>query len=313
MQGSIARTRQKNCVKEPKEDTPRWAFLVESLEIWHNDARSDYAEQGVGAMQEEKKLPFHSFAFTLLENRQPRTSLRMTAKENGMYELHVQKGSATNPSSQFTREVPSEMAERLRDTLQRIGAFSWEGSYGDTTAPGSRRWTMSVVFQEGVFSLEAKGGSDVPAGFADLLEELYRLDFPRPVVQRGGGAQGAGGSRGVGSAINAMGLGGLGSLGGMSAGDLGAYSSSKAGVDFSQIADSLKGGLGDIDAREMQNLMSQAQTNPQALQQRMKEEFRHLSPAEQNQMLDSLAATGMATREWWERFFGFRPPDGGRN
>ena len=253
-------------------------------------------------MQEEK-LPFHSFAFTLLENRQPRTSLRMAAKENGMYELQVQKGSAANPSFRFTREVPLEVAERLRDTLQGIGAYGWEESYGDTAAPGSRRWSMSVVFQEGVFSLESKGGSDTPAGFADLLEELYRLDFPRPAAQRGGGVGSAGGSRGAGSAINAMGVGGLGSLGGMSAGDLGAYSSSKAGMDFSQMGDLLNGGLGGLDAREMQELMSQAQTNPQVLQQRMKEEFRHLSPAEQNQMLDALASSGMATREWWERFF----------
>jgi hypothetical protein len=39
------------------------------------------------------------------------------------------------------------------------------------------------------------------------------------------------------------------------------------------------------------------------MQKRMKEEFRHLSPEEQSRMLDALAATGLATREWWERFF----------
>ena len=281
-------------------------------------------------MPEEKKHPFHNFAFTLLENRQPRTSFRMAVKDDGMYELRVQKGSAANPSSQFTRTVPIEVAERLRDALQTVGAFGWEESYGDTTAPGSRRWTMSVVFQEGVFSLESKGGSDVPAGFDDLLEELYRLDFPRPAGSRqGGGAQGLGnasgaggisgtgnahsGTRGVGSALNAMGFGGLGSMGGMSAGDLGAFASSGqggmggagklGGIDFSGMADALSGGLGGLDSVELQNLLSQAQTNPQAFQQRMKEEFRHLSPDEQSQMLDALAATGMATREWWERFF----------
>ena len=90
----------------------------------------------------------------------------------------------------------------------------------------------------------------------------------------------------------------------MSAGDLGAFASTGgAGFDFSRIADSLEGGLAGMDAREMQELMSQMQANPQAMQQRMKEEFRHLSSDEQNKMLDALASTGMATREWWERFF----------
>lgn len=244
-------------------------------------------------------LPFHSFTFTLLENKQPRVLFRMAAAEGGLYELKVQKGSAANPISQFTRKVPLEVAERLRDALQDIGAFGWEDSYGDTLAPGSRRWTMSVVFQEGVFSLESKGGSDVPAGFNALLEELYRLDFPRPAVARKGK-----GAQGVGSAINTMGLGGLGSIGGMSAGDLGAFASSGmgAGADFSRFGELFAGGMGGVDAREMQDLLAQAQANPQLLQQRMKDEFRHLSPDEQDQMLDALAATGMATREWWERF-----------
>ena len=261
-------------------------------------------ERAGSTVPEEKKLPFHSFAFTLLENKQPRTSFRLSAKDGGMYELHVQTGSAANPSSQFTRTVPVDVAERLRDALQSLGVFGWDESYGDTRAPGSRRWTMSVVFEEGVFSLESKGGSDAPQGFDALLEELYRLDFPRPAAQRNGGQ-----ARGVGSAINAMGLGGSGMLGGMSAGDLGAFSAAGGGLDFSRMADSLKGGLnglgglGGLDAREMQDLLSQAQSNPQVFQQRMKEEFRHLSPDEQNQMLVALAATGMATREWWERFF----------
>lgn len=130
------------------------------------------------------KPPFHSFSFTLVENRRPRTSLKMTIAQDDMYELRVQKGSATNPSSQFTRLVPMDSAERLRDVLQSAGAFGWDESYGDAAAPGSRRWTMSVVFEEGVFSIESKGGSDVPPGFDELLEELYRLDLPRPAEPR---------------------------------------------------------------------------------------------------------------------------------
>ena len=90
----------------------------------------------------------------------------------------------------------------------------------------------------------------------------------------------------------------------MSAGDLGAYSTTgNAGIDLSRITDLLKGGdmpgLGDAD---MSDLLADIQRNPQALQQRMRDEFRHMSPDEQNRMLDALAATGMASRAWWERF-----------
>ena len=243
------------------------------------------------------KPPFHSFAFTLIENKRPRQSLRLMAAEDDLYELKVQKGSAANPSSQFTRKIPLEVVERFRDALQGIGVFNWEESYGDATAPGTRRWTVSTVFQEGVFSVESKGGSDVPQGFDELLEELYRLDFPRPA-----GGQPAEGQSAEG---RAAGLGMRPGLGGMSIGDLGAYASAgQAGVDFSQMADIFKdSGLPGMDAGDMQRLLADAQNNPQLMQQRMKEEFRHLSPEEQSRMLDALAATGLATREWWERFF----------
>ena len=113
---------------------------------------------------------------------------------------------------------------------------------------------------------------------------------------------------GMGSMLNSL---GMGSVGRMSVGDLGAYSATGglpgmgdgAGVDLSQMADALQGnGLGGFDAAEMRELMAQAQSNPQAIQQRMREEFKHLSPDEQDQMLDTLASTGLATREWWKRF-----------
>lgn len=138
-------------------------------------------------------LPFHSFTFTLIADRKPRTAFRMKAVESGMYELHVEKGSASNPTSQFTREVPVDVAQRLKDALQDIGVFGWDESYGDTKAPGSRRWTVNTVFKEGVFSIASKGGSDAPAGFDAMLEELYRLDFPRPAEQ--GSAAQSGGSK----------------------------------------------------------------------------------------------------------------------
>ena len=101
----------------------------------------------------------------------------------------------------------------------------------------------------------------------------------------------------------------------MSAGDLGAYSAAGADagdIDFSKMGELFKGngmpempelpGLSGIDASEMNDLIADVQRNPQALQKRMRDEFKHLPPDEQNRMLDALAATGMASRAWWERF-----------
>lgn len=247
-------------------------------------------------------LPFHSFTFTLIADKRPRAAFRMTAREDDLYDLHVERGSASNPTSQFTREVPIEVAQRLKDSMQDIGVFGWEESYGDESAPGSRRWSVSTVFKEGVFSVASKGGSDAPAGFDALLEELYRLDFPRPDTGKASAAKPQKGI-GFGTALNSMGSLGLGSIGGMSAGDLGAYSAmgkgGVGGIDFSKLGELFEGG----DMGDMGRMFAEMQRNPQAMQQRMKDEFRHMSPDEQNHLLDMLASTGMASRAWWERFF----------
>ncbi len=289
-------------------------------------------------MADQKNRPFQSFSFWMIEGRRPRVLLRLTAPEppeaagsdiprampdQELFTLTVQKGSAANPTSKITRQVPVAAAERLRDGLQQAGVFSWEESYGDSTAPGSLRWALAVVFQKDVFCIEAKGGSDVPPGFPQLLQELYALDFPRPAAEKPQGAQGVG--RAIGDTMGAL---GVGSIGGMSAGDLGAYAATKgAGGDFSYLKslfggaggaglpeglDGLEGlgGLGSldpaaIDPREASNLFAEMQRNPEAMQKRLRDEFRHLSPDEQSRMLDALAGLGLASRAWWERFFGF--------
>ncbi len=173
-------------------------------------------------------------------------------------------------------------------------------------------------------------GNDVPVGFELMLEELYQLDFPRPdgakatSPSRGGtassnvglgdmGAVGAGasgfglgdspfGNVGLGTALNSMGSMGFGGVGGMSVGDLGAYGAmgkgGLGGIDFSELSK-----LGDSAAgAEMADLMKEMQSNPQAMQQRMRDEYAHMSPDEQSKMLDALASMGFASRAWWERF-----------
>lgn len=253
-------------------------------------------------MANEAALPFQSFSFTLIEDKRLRAAFRMSAVDEGEYELHVEKGSASNPTTQFTRCVPVESAQRLKDALQSIGVFGWEESYEPGPARGARRWTVGTVFKEGVFSVSSRGYDIVPAGFDAMLEELYKLDFPRPAASRAGAGQAP---RGVGSAINAMGLGGLGSLGGMSAGDMGAFAASGGlpGMDAAGLSDMLGkiDGAG-MDSQELSRLLSDAQGNPQALQQRMREEFRHMPHDEQERLLDQLASMGMASRAWWERF-----------
>ena len=215
-------------------------------------------------MPEDRALPFHSFSFTLIADRKPRVAFRMTSAGEGLYELHVEKGSASNPTSQFTRLVPVDVAQRFKDALQEIGVFGWEESYGDSTAPGSRRWTVNTVFKEGVFAVSSKGGSDVPAGFDAMLAELYQLDFPRPDAGRPSSVQ------------NAQSMGSL---------------SPAALRDM-------------MGAGELSEMMSQLQQNPQVLQERMKEEYRRMSPDERRQLIDMLVASGMGDRGFWEDFFG---------
>ena len=249
-------------------------------------------------MTEDKPLPFHSFTFTLVADKRPRTAFRMKALEGGMYELNVEKGSASNPTSQFTREVPADVAQRLKDALQEIGVFGWDESYGDAAAPGSRRWSVNTVFKEGVFSVASKGGSDAPAGFDAMLEELYHLDFPRPDAGKISAAPQQG--VGIGTALNSLGSLGLGNFGGMSAGDLGAYGAvGKGGVgdfDFSMLGEMFSSG-------GMADMLSEMQGNPQAMQQRMKDEFQRMGPAERKRLIDMLVQSGMGTRKFWEDFF----------
>ena len=222
-------------------------------------------------MAEARQTPFHSFSFTLIQNKMPRAAMRLSLHEQDMYELHVQKGSVANPSMQFTRLVPDQVAVRFHDALRNAGVFGWEESYGDTRAPGSLLWNLSLVFKEGVFSITSKGGSDTPPGFDDVLEELYRLDFPRPKT--------------VQATVNPQ-----------MAGD-------SLGMDFDQLANFMEGsGLAGFDSAQMAALLSEARTNPQALQNRMRQEFRLMPKDEQEQLLDALAASGMASRAWWERF-----------
>ena len=53
---------------------------------------------------------------------------------------------------------------------------------------------------------------------------------------------------------------------------------------------------------QMQETLNMMQNDPARFQAQMREEFAQLPRQQQDAMLDMLAASGMATREWWERF-----------
>lgn len=247
-----------------------------------------------------KNPPFYSITFTLVETRLGRKLFRLKQTNevdtNGdhTYELHVEKGSASNPSNQFTRKVPQETAQKLKDAFDALDVFSWNEQYGDTIAPGSMRWSLTTVFKEDVFTVVSKGGSDTPVQFNDMLEELYRLDFPRP-------------KSGSGSTTTLSAFGGGNTNGRTSAASLEiSRAMRQAGLDLSSLpngmGDALQDMLKGLSSADALDALGSMRQNPQEMQQRMKDEFQHMSPEEQNKLLDMLAQTGTASRAWWERF-----------
>ena len=201
-----------------------------------------------------------------------RRVLRMKHQpDSGDYEMHVESGVGATTETEFTRTVPRATAEKLRDALAAVDAFNWQAEYGDTRAPGTRRWNVSIVFEEGVFSVQSLGGSDVPDGFDDMLEALYQIDLPRPQQAQQIGAPAVEGT---------MGLPDLGDV--MGAMPPGGFDTELLG--------------------QMQETLSMMQNNPAQFQAQMRQEFSMLPRQQQDAMLDMLAASGMATREWWERF-----------
>lgn len=216
--------------------------------------------------------PFQKLVFSCTDRVNGRVLFSMTQKSEDEYELHVEKGPAHQLVADFTRTVPRKSAEALRDALASAGVFGWDEEYPDTVAPGSRRWNLRIVFQEGVFTQQSGGGSSVPEGFDALLEALYQLDLPRPGADDAPAMAAPGAFAGGFPDISAL-------FAGAPAG----------GPDASMLA-------------AMQQTFAEMQANPERFQQQLKDEFRSLPREQQDQMLDMLAASGMASREWWERF-----------
>ncbi len=216
-----------------------------------------------------EKPPFHSIKFTIADQG-GRRLFQMTSNADGTFSTQVQKGSASNPSLDESHTLPLESARELRDELGRIGVFEWEDSYDDKPGAPLLKWSLLIVFEVDVFSLDIRGGSAVPPHFDDLLQALYKLDFPRPVGEAPAAPSG-----------NAAAVG-------------------TAGMDFSQLFG--QGGMDPQMMAQMQTMMSQMQSNPEMIADQMRMGFHDLPIDQQNQLLDMLASTGTASREWWENF-----------
>ena len=222
-----------------------------------------------------EKAPFQSLVFTLTDRVNGRVLFQMKQVGEDDFELHVEKGPATQLTADFTRTVPRTTAVALRDALAGLGVFGWDEEYPDDVAPGSRRWSLKIVFEEGVYTQHTTGGSNVPDSFDGLLEEFYQLDLPRP------GADDA-------PQITASPAAGMPGMPGL--------------PDMSAFFDGSDGAPDAALWSEMQRAMADLQAHPERFQQQIKEEFRSLPREQQDSMLDMLASTGMGTREWWERF-----------
>ena len=251
-----------------------------------------------------QSVPFHAFTFTYVDGRNPRAFLRMEACADDLFELHVEKGSASRPSFQFTRKVPVETAAKLAEDVQLAGVLGWEELYEGKL---DIRWNLRIVFKEGVFTLVSKGVGATPDGFDKLLETLYGIDFPRQGADARNVAPAGKLDSGVyeGGATGSTGL----KMTNMSAGDLGAYGAvggfsdvlSRLGADPSGLAKAFEGMEG-VDTADFSRMAVEAAGNPRLFQQQMRDEFKKMPLDQQNQLLDSLASMGMASRSWWERF-----------
>ncbi len=230
-------------------------------------------EKNPERIPERKNPPFQSLSFTLAEEPRGRSVVRMARRDDGMYSLHVEQGSGGNPKVRFTRMVPQGTAQQLKDALQNAGVFDWKPEYGNVAGRPAMRWTFNLVFKEGVFSMASAGGNDAPPSFGVLMEQLYRLDLPRP-------------EEGVANAAQAG----------------GAW---LPGMDFSKLEGLLpEGGLEGFSLEEFQRMFAEASANPAEFSERLRSEFRSLPPDEREELLDALAAMGMASRAWWENFLG---------
>lgn len=198
------------------------------------------------------------------------------------YVMHYEEGAAGR-ATEGDVELTIDQAQALQNNLVNAGVYLWDPEYGNDPNQPPAKWSFTAVLQQGVFTQSVRGGSDFPQGFSQMMEAFYEVGLPRPEKPK---AQ---------TQIPPMGMGNMGNFG-----NGGNFDPSQM---FSAMQAMMSTGVPQQALEEMQQIMNELKDNPEAFQQRLKAEFRALPPSQQEELLNMLGSTGMASREWWEDFF----------
>ena len=243
-----------------------------------------------------EKPPFRALTFSFNDRAHGRMTVRAKyldaeARSNATgpvrgfeYQLHVEAGPAERTTTDFTKGMGMATARTLIERLLDAGAFSWDESYPDDPQAGVARWMLGIVFEPDVFEIRSRGGSAYPQGFDAMMDALYDLGLPRP-----------------GSDDNArVGFSGI-PFGEASVAGMPFNAQSMQGL-MKAFEGMAPGGMEGFDLSDLQRVMADLQSDPQRMQDMLRSEFRSMPAEQQNAMLDLLASTGIATRQWWEDF-----------
>lgn len=189
------------------------------------------------------------------------------------YHLHYEVGLAGH-AQEGESTLSLAQAQELQQALVDAGVYLWDPEYGNDSSQPAAKWSLSVVLQEGVFTQNVRGGSDFPAGFPALIEAFHAAGVPEPEKPQPTPMPGA--------------------MGG------GAFDPSQM---LQAMQGMMSGGMPPARLQEMQEVMNEMKDNPDAFRARLKHEFLALDAAQQEELLNLLSATGMASRQWWEDFF----------
>lgn len=201
------------------------------------------------------------------------------------FAFHYELGAAGR-DTQDDLTLTFDQVTQLQKNLVDAGVYLWDAEYGDSDNVTPSRWNLTIVLKKDVFTQSVRGGSDYPEGFSKMMEAFHRIGLPR-----GERSQKTAGSS---SAFNPFGAAGFnpGNMGSMNPNDM-----------FAAMQDMLKSGAPQEAMQQLQDAMNELRDNPQGFQERLRSEFKALTPEQQNELLNMLGSTGMVSREWWENFF----------
>lgn len=187
------------------------------------------------------------------------------------YTMQYEIGPADHAQSD-TVTLSLDQAVALQQAFVDAGVFTWDATYGDDPSVPAAKWSLNIVLQEGVFTQSARGGSNYPAGFDRMMQAFYAVGLPNAERRQPQQTPPA----------------------------MGGFDPSSM---FGAMQDMLQSGVPQQALDEMREVMDELRDHPEAFQERLRSEFRSLSPERQNELLNMLSSSGVVSREWWENFF----------